>query len=137
MIEMGANINSKTAMKGITALIIAIETEDEDFIKFVLKKGADVNIKIQNKYLAIPGYFEYLEKYGNFADTANNGITPLMKACIIENLGIVKLLIEDYGAEINAKNDIQKWTALDFAMVTKNIEVIEYLKSKGAVSGIN
>ena len=35
MIEMGANINSKTAMKGITALIIAIETEDEDFIKFV------------------------------------------------------------------------------------------------------
>ncbi|QNE65898.1 ankyrin repeat domain-containing protein [Fusobacterium hwasookii] len=137
MIEMGANINSKTAMKGITALIIAIETEDEDFIKFVLKKGADVNIKIQNKYLAIPGYFEYLEKYGNFADTANNGITPLMKACIIENFGIVKLLIEDYGAEINAKNDIQKWTALDFAMVTKNIEIIEYLKSKGAVSGIN
>lgn len=137
MIEMGANINSKTAMKGITALIIAIETEDEDFIKFVLKKGADVNIKIQNKYLAIPGYFEYLAKYGNFADTANNGITPLMKACIIENLGIVKLLIEDYGAEINAKNDIQEWTALDFAMVTKNIEVIDYLKSKGAVSGIN
>ena len=137
MIEMGANINSKTAMKGITALIIAIETEDEDFIKFVLKKGADVNIKIQNKYLAIPGYFEYLEKYGNFADTANNGITPLMKACIIENLGIVKLLIEEYGAEINAKNDIQKWTALDFAIFTKNIEIIEYLKSKGAVSGIN
>ena len=137
MIEMGANINSKTAMKGITALIIAIETEDEDFIKFVLKKGADVNIKIQNKYLAIPGYFEYLAKYGNFADTANNGITPLMKACIIENFGIVKLLIEDYGAEINAKNDIQKWTALDFAIFTKNIEIIEYLKSKGAVSGIN
>jgi len=102
MIKMGANINSKTAMKGITALIIAIETEDEDFIKFVLKKGADVNIKIQNKYLAIPGYFEYLAKYGNFVDTANNGITPL-----------------------------------DFAMVTKNIEIIEYLKSKGAVSGIN
>jgi len=137
MIEMGANINSKTAMKGITALIIAVETEDEDFIKFVLKKGADVNIKIQNKYLAIPGYFEYLAKYGNFADTANNGITPLMKACIIENFGIVKLLIEDYGAEINAKNDIQEWTALDFAIFTKNIEIIDYLKSKGAVSGIN
>lgn len=136
MIEMGANINSKTAMKGITALIIAIETEDEDFIKFVLKKGADVNIKIENKYLESPGYFEFLKKYGNFADTANNGITPLMKACIIENLEIVKLLIEKYGAEINAQNDIQRWTALDFAMVTKNIEVIEYLKSKGAISGI-
>ena len=136
MIEMGANINSKTAMKGITALIIAIETEDENFIKFVLKKGADVNIKIENKYLTVPGYFEYLAKYGNFADTANNGITPLMKACIIENFGIVKLLIEEYGAEINAKNDIQKWSALDFAIFTKNIEIIDYLKSKGAVSGI-
>ena len=136
MIEMGANINSKTAMKGITALIIAIETEDEDFIKFVLKKGADVNIKIENKYLEIPGYIEFLEKYGDFVDTANNGITPLMKACIIENLEIIKLLIEKYGAEINVQNDIQRWTALDFAMVTKNTEVIEYLKSKGAISGI-
>ena len=136
MIEMGANINSKTAMKGITALIIAIETEDEDFIKFVLKKGADVNIKIENKYLEIPGYIEFFEKYGDFVDTANNGITPLMKACIIENLEIIKLLIEKYGAEINAQNDIQRWTALDFAMVTKNTKVIEYLKSKGAISGI-
>ena len=136
MIEMGANINSKTAMKGITALIIAIETEDEDFIKFVLDRGANANTKIENKYLEIPGYIEFLKKYGDFADTANNGITPLMKACIIENLEIIKLLIEKYGAEINAQNDIQRWTALDFAMVTKNTEVIEYLKSKGAISGI-
>ncbi|WP_427169620.1 ankyrin repeat domain-containing protein [Fusobacterium nucleatum] len=137
MIEMGADINSKSIMKGITALIIAIETEDENFIKFVLEKGANVNTRIENKYLEIPGYFEFLEKYGDFADTANNGITPLMKASIIENLEIVKLLIEDYGAEINAQNDIQKYTALDFAMITKNIEIINYLKSKGAISGIS
>lgn len=136
MIEMGVDINSKSIMKGITALIIAIETEDEDFIKFVLERGANANAKIENKYLEIPGYVEFLKKYGDFADTANNGITPLMKACIIENLEIIKLLIEKYGAEINAQNDIQRWTALDFAMVTKNTEVIEYLKSKGAISGI-
>ena len=136
MIEMGVDINSKSIMKGITALIIAIETEDEDFIKFVLDKGANANAKIENKYLEIPGYIEFLEKYGDFVDTANNGITPLMKACIIENLEIIKLLIEKYGAEINAQNDIQRWTALDFAMVTKNTKVIEYLKSKGAISGI-
>lgn len=136
MIEMGVDINSKSIMKGITALIIAIETEDEDFIKFVLDRGANANAKIENKYLKIPGYIEFLKKYGDFADTANNGITPLMKACIIENLEIIKLLIEKYGAEINAQNDIQRWTALDFAMVTKNTEVIEYLKSKGAISGI-
>ena len=136
MIEMGVDINSKSIMKGITALIIAIETEDEDFIKFVLDKGANANAKIENKYLEIPGYIEFLKKYGDFADTANNGITPLMKACIIENLEIIKLLIEKYGAEINAQNDIQRWTALDFAMVTKNTKVIEYLKSKGAISGI-
>ena len=136
MIEMGVDINSKSIMKGITALIIAIETEDEDFIKFVLDRGANANAKIENKYLEIPGYIEFLKKYGDFADTANNGITPLMKACIIENLEIIKLLIEKYGAEINAQNDIQRWTALDFAMVTKNTKVIEYLKSKGAISGI-
>ena len=60
-----------------------------------------------------------------------------MKAAEIGNLEIVKILIEDYGAEINAKNDIQKLTALDFAIIRKNIEVTNYLKSKGAVSGIN
>ena len=61
----------------------------------------------------------------------------LMKTCIIENLEIIKLLIEDYGAEINTQNDIQKWTALDFTMLTKNIEIINYLKSKEVISRIN
>ena len=60
-----------------------------------------------------------------------------MKAAGRGNLEIVKILIEDYDAEINAKNDIQKLTALDFAIIRKNIEVINYLRSKGAVSGIN
>lgn len=36
-------------------------------------------------------------------------MNTLMKTCIIENLEIIKLLIEDYEAEINAQNDIQKW----------------------------
>lgn len=64
-------------------------------------------------------------------------MNALMKARIIENLQIIKLLIEDYGAEINTQNDIQKWTALDFTMLTKNIEIMNYLKFKEVISRIN
>lgn len=60
-----------------------------------------------------------------------------MKAHIIENLQIIKLLMEDYGAEINTQNDIQKWIALDFTMLTKNIEIMNYLKFKEVISRIN
>ena len=73
----------------------------------------------------------------NYRYSSNNGMNTLMKTCIIENLEIIKLLIEDYEAEINAQNDIQKWVALDFTMLTKNTEIINYLKSKEVISRIN
>jgi len=159
LILMGANPNVGTDITNITALITAIEMNDIELVKLILKARVDVNSRMTydpSKWLEkfsteikkidtkTEKFKEMSEKYCkeikkniNYRYISNIGMNALMKACIIQNLGIVKLLIEDYGAEINAKNDIQKWTALDFAMVTKNIEVIEYLKSKGAVSGIN
>lgn len=158
LILMGANPNVGTDITNITALITAIEMNDVELVKLILKTRVDVNSRMTydpSKWLEkfsteikkidtkTEKFKEMSEKYCkeikkniNYRYSLNIGINALMKACIIENFEIIKLLIEKYGAEINAQNDIQKWTALDFAMVTKNTEVIEYLKSKGAISGV-
>lgn len=158
LILMGANPNVGTDITNITTLITAIEMNDVELVKLILKARVDINSRMTydpSKWLEkfsseikkidtrTEKFKEMSEKYCkeikkniNYKYSSNIGMNALMKACIIENLEIVKLLIEKYGAEINAQNDIQRWTALDFAMVTKNTEVIEYLKSKGAISGI-
>ena len=158
LILMGANPNVGTDITNITTLITAIEMNDVELVKLILKVRVDINSRMTydpSKWLEkfsseikkidtrTEKFKEMSEKYCkeikkniNYKYSSNIGMNALMKACIIENLEIVKLLIEKYGAEINAQNDIQRWTALDFAMVTKNTEVIEYLKSKGAISGI-
>ena len=158
LILMGANPNVGTDITNITALITAIEMNDIELVKLILKARVDINsrmtydpskwlekfsteikkidIKTEKFKEMSEKYCKEIKKNINYRYSSNIGMNALMKACIIENLEIVKLLIEKYGAEINAQNDIQRWTALDFAMVTKNTEVIEYLKSKGAISGI-
>ncbi|ALF22269.1 ankyrin repeat domain-containing protein [Fusobacterium animalis] len=130
-----------------------------ELLDLLLKAGADVNLtmtydsskwleKYSSEIMGIDTETEKFKKMSedfcketkkgiSFMDSLNIGMSALMKAAERGNLEIVKILIEDYNAEINAKNDIQKWTALDFAIAKKNAEVIDYLKSKGAVSGMN
>ena len=130
-----------------------------ELLDILLKAGADVNLtmtydsskwleKYSSEIMGIDTETKKFKKMSedfcketkkgiSFMDSLNIGMSALMKAAERGNLEIVKILIEDYNAEINAKNDIQKWTALDFAIAKKNAEVIDYLKSKGAVSGMN
>ena len=159
LILMGANSDVGTDITNLTPLIIAVEMNDIELVKIILKAGADVNLtmtydsskwleKYSSEIMGIDTETEKFKKMSedfcketkkgiSFMDSLNIGMSALMKAAERGNLEIVKILIEDYNAEINAKNDIQKWTALDFAIAKKNAEVIDYLKSKGAVSGMN
>ena len=159
LILMGANSDVGTDITNLTPLITAVEMNDIELVKIILKAGADVNLtmtydsskwleKYSSEIMGIDTETEKFKKMSedfcketkkgiSFMDSLNIGMSALMKAAERGNLEIVKILIEDYNAEINAKNDIQKWTALDFAIAKKNAEVIDYLKSKGAVSGMN
>ena len=159
LILMGANSDVGTDITNLTPLITAVEMNDIELVKIILKVGADVNLtmtydsskwleKYSSEIMGIDTETEKFKKMSedfcketkkgiSFMDSLNIGMSALMKAAERGNLEIVKILIEDYNAEINAKNDIQKWTALDFAIAKKNAEVIDYLKSKGAVSGMN
>ena len=156
---MGANSDVGTDITNLTPLITAVEMNDIELVKIILKAGADVNLtmtydsskwleKYSSEIMGIDTETKKFKKMSedfcketkkgiSFMDSLNIGMSALMKAAERGNLEIVKILIEDYNAEINAKNDIQKWTALDFAIAKKNAEVIDYLKSKGAVSGMN
>ena len=159
LILMGANSDVGTDITNLTPLITAVEMNDIELVKIILKAGADVNLtmtydsskwleKYSSEIMGIDTETEKFKKMSedfcketkkgiSFMDSLNIGMSALMKAAERGNLEIVKILIEDYNAEINAKNDIQKWTALDFAIAKKNAEVIDYLKSKAAVSGMN
>ena len=159
LILMGANSDVGTDITNLTPLITAVEMNDIELVKIILKAGADVNLtmtydsskwleKYSSEIMGIDTETKKFKKMSedfcketkkgiSFMDSLNIGMSALMKAAERGNLEIVKILIEDYNAEINAKNDIQKWTALDFAIAKKNTEVIDYLKSKGAVSGMN
>ena len=159
LILMGANSDVGTDITNLTPLITAVEMNDIELVKIILKAGADVNLtmtydsskwleKYSSEIMGIDTETKKFKKMSedfcketkkgiSFMDSLNIGMSALMKTAERGNLEIVKILIEDYNAEINAKNDIQKWTALDFAIAKKNAEVIDYLKSKGAVSGMN
>lgn len=107
LLEQGnLNINS-VGYLGMTALSLAsIEYGNLEMIKYLLEKGADINVKNED------------------------GSTALMTASMYGNLEIIKYLIEN-GADINAK-DNDGSTALIYASKWGNLETVEYLVKNGA-----
>lgn len=100
------NINS-VGYLGMTALSLAsIEYENLEMIKYLLEKGADINVKNED------------------------GSTALMTASMYGNLEIIKYLIEN-GADINSKDNDDS-TALIYASKWGNLETVEYLVKNGA-----
>lgn len=107
LLERGnLNINS-VGYLGMTALSLAsIEYENLEMIKYLLEKGADINVKNED------------------------GSTALMTASMYGNLEIIKYLIEN-GADINSKDNDDS-TALIYASKWGNLETVEYLVKNGA-----
>ena len=100
------NINSKDE-GGNTPLHIASRYGHTQIVKFLVNKGADVNSK--NTY----------------------GYTPLLSACggMNPDINLLKELIAK-GADINAQLD-RGLTALHFATMSGNIEIISFLIKNG------
>lgn len=60
------------------------------------------------------------------------GNTKLMAAVNKDNIDLVRMLVEEYNADLNIQNE-SGWTALDFASDKK--EISAYLETKGAKLG--
>jgi len=89
------------------------QRENLELISLLLHHGADIN--------AVDKYFQ---------------ATPLNYSCYMRsggNLAVVRLLVEK-GANVNIP-DKKGYTPLDYAVKYRKTGVIEFLRSKGAVSG--
>ncbi|MDQ7055680.1 MAG: ankyrin repeat domain-containing protein [Persephonella sp.] len=88
-------------------LFEAIQEGDEQKVKELIEKGADVNARDKNNY------------------------TPLLRAVSRGNLKIVKILVE-YGADINAKEKFFGYTPIHIAAMKGYTDVLIFLLKKGA-----
>jgi len=149
LVEKGADINSKSKVKGeLTPLFAAIlgngkEKEKQDTIKFLLDKGADVNARFISKdFEATPLMMAAAQKDTEIvrlilakkpdihAVDASTGITALMMAVLNNNVENAKELLSQ-GADVNkkAKNNA---TALSLAKQENNKEMMSVLTNAGA-----
>jgi ankyrin repeat protein len=143
------NVNTKNN-KGETALTLALENGSPEVIDYLIKKGADSNTidangnnlayyLIQSNRPVRPGQKdEFIEKLNllkqagfNLSTPQKDGSTLYHLAVAKNNLDLIKK-IEDFGADINAKNS-EGMTALHKAALTaKDDAILKYLVSKGA-----
>lgn len=87
-------------------LILAIQKKQNDVVKMMIEKGANINVKNLN------------------------GQTPLHVAILTNNIEIAKYLIEK-GADLNIK-DCKGQTPLYLAILKNNVEIAKLLIKKGA-----
>jgi ankyrin repeat protein len=106
LLNEGAAIDYKDSIGGFTLLTNAIFYKNIESAKYLVEKGADVNL------------------------AAKNGISPLMMAIQNKDLEFVKFLIEK-GAEINAR-DVDDETPLQYAIYMETLEIVKYLIQKKA-----
>jgi ankyrin repeat protein/beta-lactamase regulating signal transducer with metallopeptidase domain len=106
LVANGADIHARLGGQGPTKLHMACTAGDKDLVEFVLRQGADVNLKLRD------------------------GRTPLMQAAREGHTDIVKLLIA-HSAVVNV-SDNRGRTALALAEQRNHTEIVELLKKHGA-----
>ncbi len=104
LLEHGADVENPVRegdAKGYTTLMMAVNWDKRQLVKFLLKNGADVN------------------------HAAADGMTPLMLACVNGYSELAKILVEA-GAQIDAANEKSE-TARDLAEKKEHKKIVEYL----------
>src|SRR5689334_1293901 len=137
-----ADVNAKDA-KGWTALMLAIRVAEPSFVKALLKKGAEVNIKTKDETtplilttrtadeeVGVEIAKMLIEHKADINAKGWEGSTALMSAAANGKLKLLKLLLQN-GARLNDEDDHHA-TALTYAMHGKQQEVLSFLKSNGA-----
>jgi ankyrin repeat protein len=132
LLERGANPNAKAGPKlwfrtfhgdwvdpdGATAFWRAAQANDISAMRLLLAHGADPKIPTLHGStpLQVAAGFGYQPQTSNFAPDAR--------------LATLKYLVEGTGADVNAADD-KGYTPLHGAALMNNVEIIDYLVSKG------
>ena len=109
LLQTGIDVNITEEDRGATVLLIASSFKDyEDVVSFLISRGADINFR------------------------GKDGRTPLIWAAG-NSLESSKMLLEN-GADVNSaliSKNAAGWTALHFAAINGDTELVEYLILQG------
>lgn len=156
-IEIGTSVDQPCDFNRWTALHAAAHKGRVEIAEFLLKKGANVNVKDKDGYTPLHNTADSFLKgfprkrtevdrnriaallltYGaNVNATTNIGDTPLHRAALTNNVGLVQLLLAN-GANPNIQQS-QGMTSLHFALVSgkDRVQVVRLLLAHGADSSI-
>ena len=148
LLQSGVDINTQHPSSGTTVLMIASSYYYyDDMVEYLIGKGADVNLKdSEGKTALIWASSNSLENanilISNGAkvnEAANDGMTPFLQATLGVSSGKVPIemceLLRKNGANINApltRKSALGWTALHYAAVNGDSELVKYLIKHGA-----
>jgi cytohesin len=113
LLAMGADINMKDNLVGVTPLFLAVEAAEKDIAELLLVNKADVN------------------------SMTNFGYTPLHEAVLRGDKDMVELLLAK-GANVNARNANAMLDNLGYAPLhmARNKDIVELLLTKGADANV-
>ncbi len=148
LLQTGIDINVTEEDKSATVLIIASSFQDyEDVVSYLISSGADVNFKGKDGRTpliwAAGNSFEstkiLLENGADVKAKGDDGMTAFIQS----TFGILSKkvstdvmdLLNENGADVNSaliSKNAAGWTALHFAAVNGDYNLVKYLLSQGA-----
>ena len=119
----------------------------DGMVEFLIKNGADVNLKDNEGKSALlwaasnslPNAKILVASGAEVNEAADDGMTPFLQASFGVSSGKVPIemceLLRKNGANINAsltKKSVMGWTALHYAVINGDVELVSYLIQYGA-----
>ena len=148
LLQSGVDINTQHPTSGTTVLMIASSYYYYDeMVAYLIRKGADVNLRDNEGKTALlwaasnslPNAKILVEHGAKVNIAANDGMTPFLQATLGVSSGKVPIelceLLRKNGADVNAaltRNNASGWTALHYAVVNNNANLVKFLIKHGA-----
>lgn len=138
LLENGMNINERIPTENFTMLQLACISGSPEIARFLIDKGADVNLEENSGFTAlfwaVTGNdaeltLALLQKGADVNHKTKDGQTPLLSAVDGDSLSMVRLLV-DKGADVNTA-DADGKTALHHAAVRGNMQTLTFLIDRG------
>ena len=138
VMELGAKVHAVNIKEGSTALHIAAEMGHKETVRVLISElGANINAKRRLDgrtalHIAAAEFDSFdvaqvLVTYGaNVGATCYKGMTPLCYAVDFLNDAVVRALVEDWGADVDARSDCGG-TALHYAARSDSREIVAHV----------